>query len=184
VKGWSLSFSLPLTDRLHRQSHRPNSSRPVLCCRRGRLLQNRRQDHLRQSPRATPEPPSPTTAPVVFFSPLPPASALQPAPEAAPPGATAPEAAAPEAAEPDAASPETTTNENSEPVQSSTPPSDASTIPPAPPFSKYLPTCTFKVICRYCCRDNHDICYRQCPSCYKKREVLTISDGNLQILDV
>jgi hypothetical protein len=54
-------------------------------------------------------------------------------------------------------------------VQSSMPPSDAPTIPPAPPFSKYLPSCTFKVIFRYCCRDNHDICYRQCPTCYKKK---------------
>jgi hypothetical protein len=43
------------------------------------------------------------------------------------------------------------------------------TIPEAPPMSKFFPNCPFKVRCRYCLRDNHDICYRQCPSCYKKR---------------
>jgi hypothetical protein len=91
-----------------------------------------------------------------------------------------PEAAAPEAAEPVAASPETSTDENSEPVQSTTPPSDASTIPPAPPFSKYLPTCSFKVICRYCCRDNHDILYAidNALLVIREKEVLIISDGD------
>jgi hypothetical protein len=43
------------------------------------------------------------------------------------------------------------------------------TIPAAPPMSKYFPDCPFKVICRYCLRDDHDVRYRQCPNCYKKR---------------
>jgi hypothetical protein len=47
-------------------------------------------------------------------------------------------------------------------------PTDSS-IPIAPPMSKYFPSCPFKVLCRYCHRDDHDIRYRQCPSCYKKR---------------
>ncbi len=141
------------------------------------IFANPRLSHLRQSApfpsspiRATPEPPSPTTAPVYFLTPSPTASVPQPAPEAA----------EPDAAAPDAAPPEVSTNEDSEPVQSSMPPSDASTIPPAPPFSKYLPSCTFKVFCRFCFRDNHDICYRQCPTCYKKRGEQIILDGDVQ----
>ncbi len=42
-------------------------------------------------------------------------------------------------------------------------------IPAAPPMSSFFPNCPFKVICRYCLRDNHDVRYRQCPNCYKKR---------------
>jgi hypothetical protein len=56
---------------------------------------------------------------------------------------------------------------------SSTPaPSDTgliSTIPAAPPMSSYFPSCAFKVICRYCFKDDHDIRYKQCPRCYKKK---------------
>ncbi len=44
----------------------------------------------------------------------------------------------------------------------------ATTIPDAPPMSTFFPSCSFKVICRYCLRDDHDVRYRQCPSCYKK----------------
>jgi hypothetical protein len=43
------------------------------------------------------------------------------------------------------------------------------TIPVAPPMTAFFPKCPFKVICRYCFRDDHDICYKQCPSCYRKR---------------
>jgi hypothetical protein len=45
----------------------------------------------------------------------------------------------------------------------------ATTIPDAPPMSTFFPSCPFKVICRYCLCDDHDVRYRQCPSCYKKR---------------
>ncbi len=41
------------------------------------------------------------------------------------------------------------------------------TIPDAPPMSTFFPSCPFKVICRYCLRDDH-IRYRQCQSCFKK----------------
>jgi hypothetical protein len=43
-----------------------------------------------------------------------------------------------------------------------------STIPVAPPMSDYFPSCYFKVICRYCFHDSHDIRYKQCPGCYRK----------------
>jgi hypothetical protein len=43
-----------------------------------------------------------------------------------------------------------------------------STIPVAPPMSAHFPSCYFKVICRYCLRDSHDIRYKQCPGCYRK----------------
>ncbi len=42
-------------------------------------------------------------------------------------------------------------------------------IPVAPPMSSYLPSSPFKVICRCCTRDCHDIRYRQCPGCCKRR---------------
>jgi hypothetical protein len=44
----------------------------------------------------------------------------------------------------------------------------ANTIPVAPPMSSYLPSCPFKVICRLCFKNDHDICYKQCPYCYRK----------------
>jgi hypothetical protein len=38
------------------------------------------------------------------------------------------------------------------------PPIDKSpTIPAAPPMSAYFPSCPFKVICRYCLQDDHDV---------------------------
>jgi hypothetical protein len=58
----------------------------------------------------------------------------------------------------------------------------ASTIPVAPPMSSYFPSCAFKVICRYCFHDDHDICYKQCPSCYKKKMEPTISDGDINVI--
>jgi hypothetical protein len=42
-----------------------------------------------------------------------------------------------------------------------------SNIPIAPPFSIHLPSAPFKVICRQCFRNSHNIAYRQCPECYK-----------------
>jgi hypothetical protein len=43
------------------------------------------------------------------------------------------------------------------------------TIPVAPPMSAFFPKCPFKVICRYCFTDDHDIHYKQCPGCYRKK---------------
>jgi hypothetical protein len=34
-------------------------------------------------------------------------------------------------------------------------------------MSHHFPTASFKVICRYCFRNSHNICYKQCPDCYK-----------------
>jgi hypothetical protein len=80
--------------------------------------------------------------------------------------ATSPSPATPPT--PSSSTPSAVSPSSSSPSNDSLPSSDASTIPPAPPFSKYLPSCPFKVICRLCFRDNHDICYKQCPSCYKR----------------
>ncbi len=55
----------------------------------------------------------------------------------------------------------------------------APTIPVAPPMSALFPSCLFKVICRYCLRDDHDVRYRQCPNCYKKEVELIITAGNV-----
>ncbi len=55
----------------------------------------------------------------------------------------------------------------------------APTIPVAPPMSAFFPSCLFKVICRYCLRDDHDIRYIQCPNCYKKEVELIITAGNV-----
>jgi hypothetical protein len=35
-------------------------------------------------------------------------------------------------------------------------------------MSSFFPTCPFKVICRLCFKNDHDIRYKQCPYCYKK----------------
>jgi hypothetical protein len=118
-------------------------------------------------------------------SPLQPVLTVEPEGSPAPPPAPLTTTSSPLQPDPPATSPPCaqapidTTNETSDAVQPSTPPSEVPNIPPAPPFSKYLPTCTFKVICRFCFRDDHDICYRQCPTCYKKRGAKTISDGDL-----
>jgi hypothetical protein len=64
-------------------------------------------------------------------------------------------------------------------VQSTTPPSDASTIPPAPPFSKYLPTCSWKVICRFIAAvTTMTSAIDNALFAIKEREVLIISDGD------
>jgi hypothetical protein len=34
-------------------------------------------------------------------------------------------------------------------------------------MSGHFPSASFKVICRYCFRNSHNICYKQCPDCYK-----------------
>jgi hypothetical protein len=85
---------------------------------------------------------------------------------------SSPSAALPSEGEAPAFSPSSPTTHRSTPVPADASLSGpaASTIPVAPPMSPYFPSCSFKVICRYCFHDDHDICYKQCPSCYKKKE--------------
>jgi hypothetical protein len=50
------------------------------------------------------------------------------------------------------------------------------TIPPAPPMSIHFPLACFKVICRFCLQNSHNISYRQCPDCYKKQGGMNYTD--------
>jgi hypothetical protein len=92
---------------------------------------------------------APPTPPVLPLSPSLPAGSLPPQPSHHSSPAPAPSSPAPSEAS------------VSEPTSSS--------IPVAPPMSSFFPSCPFKVICHLCFRDNHDIRYKQCPSCYKKQ---------------
>jgi hypothetical protein len=114
-------------------------------------------------------PPTPSTLPknVPFHDDLqlPPSSPTLPSSPSAPPSPTSP--SAPPMPSPPTSSPPTSPRFQALPTP---PPIDKSpTIPAAPPMSAYFPSCPFKVICRYCLRDDHDVWYRQCPNCYKKR---------------
>ncbi len=58
------------------------------------------------------------------------------------------------------------------------PPIDKSpTIPAVPPMSAYFPSCPFKVICRYCLRDDHDVRY-SVQTAIRNEVVLIIMAGN------
>ncbi len=102
-----------------------------------------------------PAPPVLPDSPPISFTPPLPASPQN----VAPPVIVAPPAA-------------NTVTSATSPPPSTPAPSDTgltSTIPAAPLMSSYLPSCVFKVICRYCFKDDHDIRYKQCPRCYKKK---------------
>ncbi len=51
------------------------------------------------------------------------------------------------------------------PSLSPTPQPAASNIPAAPPMSIHFPLASFKVICRLCFQNSHNISYKQCPDC-------------------
>ncbi len=56
------------------------------------------------------------------------------------------------------------------------PTNTGSTIPTAPPMSIRFPSACFKVICRYCLCNSHNICYKQCPDCYKSGGGMNYTD--------